>query len=112
MDGTAGGPDAGVEHLFVGVHPREEGEEGGVDVERGRGLREERLGEDAHVAVEADEVRVVPRERVEDAFFVGRTGLVLTSFDDFRGDFALLGGVEDRRVGVVRQHDGELGVAG
>ena len=71
VDGTASHLRARGEHLLVGVHPGEGGQERGVDVDRRRRGVEERVGEDPHVPVHADEVELVLREGVEDPVLVG-----------------------------------------
>ena len=71
VDRTARDGDTRIEHLFVGVHPRERREQRRVDVERRRGLRDELLGEDPHVPVQTEEIELVGSESVEHAGLVG-----------------------------------------
>jgi len=104
--------NARVEHLLVGVHPGERGEERRVDVERRRCVVEENVCEHAHVAVEADKLELVVGERVEDAALVGFSALAVVALHDLARHAVVGRPVEDRGVGVVRDDDGEPRAAG
>ena len=110
MDGAAGEFDAVFERLALRFEAGEGGEERRVNVEDAIGeARDEKRGEEAHVAGEADEIDLVLVEDGDDLAVVG-FAFEAFAWDGDSGDIAGFGAVKAGSVFAVADDDGDFGV--
>ncbi len=82
-----------------------------MDVQRRRCALEEGIREDSHVPVQTDEIEPVVGQGPQHRLLVLAAVHSFLQWDDFGRNPPFGGGLEHRRVRVVREDDGEFGTA-